>query len=130
MALAVYRSLLRVARTMPESQRVGVLAQARSELSFFRDVTDANEISRLVKVFEDKVAFARMTSPKRSVAAKARTRIVYGKNGQKLEVGTPRDKAKYTNWDGANPDPDSVSRHYHGLRRAGFKDNAHAKGFF
>jgi len=27
-------------------------------------------------------------------------------------------------------DPDSVARHNRSLRRAGFRDNAHAKGFF
>lgn len=105
-----------------------VVAQARSEIEFFRDVTDVQEIERLVSTFQDKVAFARMTTT-RSGEAK-RTRIIYGKNGKKLEQGTLRDKAKYTNWDGGNPDPDSVARHYHGLKRAGFRDNAHAKGFF
>ena len=51
------------------------------------------------------------------------TRFVYGKEGK-------REKAAFTNWDGSNLDPDSVSRHYHSLNRAGFRDNAHAKGFF
>ena len=41
-----------------------------------------------------------------------------------------RDKAKWSNWDGSNMDPDSVARHNRSLRRAGFRDNAHAKGFF
>jgi len=43
--------------------------------------------------------------------------------------GGKRDKAM-TNWDGKNMDPDSVSRHYRGLNRAGFVDNNHAKGIF
>ena len=35
-----------------------------------------------------------------------------------------------SNWTGNNLDPDSVKRHYMNLKRAGFKDNAHAKGMF
>mmetsp|Transcript_12940 Transcript_12940/g.41036 ORF Transcript_12940/g.41036 Transcript_12940/m.41036 type:complete len:110 (-) Transcript_12940:209-538(-) len=104
-------------------------AQARSELEFFRELTDEAEIARLVKVFEDKVAYARMTTTRRAEQT-GRSRVIYGKNGQKLSVGTPRDKARWTNWDGANLDPDSVKRHYQNLNRAGFRDNAHAKGFF
>lgn len=35
-----------------------------------------------------------------------------------------------TNWHGRNMDPDSVARHYRSLKRAGFKNNRHAKGIF
>ena len=35
-----------------------------------------------------------------------------------------------SNWTGKNMDPDAVARHYAGLKRAGFKDNTHAKGGF
>lgn len=35
-----------------------------------------------------------------------------------------------SNWDGNNLDPDSVKRHTQQLHRAGFVNNAHAKGFF
>ncbi|KAJ8603483.1 hypothetical protein CTAYLR_005134 [Chrysophaeum taylorii] len=107
MALRVYRSLLRVSRTMAPPQREAVRVQARSELDFFRDVTDEREIARLVNVFEDKVSFARMTTTTRStVQQSGRTRIVY-KDGQKVDVGTPREKAKWSNWRGDNLDPDS-----------------------
>eukprot|EP00631_Chrysoreinhardia_giraudii_P005357 CAMPEP_0197416856 /NCGR_PEP_ID=MMETSP1170-20131217/3060_1 /TAXON_ID=54406 /ORGANISM="Sarcinochrysis sp, Strain CCMP770" /LENGTH=134 /DNA_ID=CAMNT_0042943787 /DNA_START=21 /DNA_END=425 /DNA_ORIENTATION=- len=132
-ALRCYRSMLRVAAGMQPHQREAVKAQARKEIEFFRDVKDPAEITRLVKLFEDKIAYARMTTtrhPTSNVTQPGRTRIIYGKNGEKLDVGTPRDKAKYTNWDGSNLDPDSVKRHYRGLNRCGFRDNAHAKGMF
>jgi len=35
-----------------------------------------------------------------------------------------------SNWDGKNLDPEAVQRHRQQLRRAGFENNAHAKGFF
>ena len=62
---------------------------------------------------------------------KGKTYIVY-QNGKAIEYGTAeeRDKARYTNWDGNNLDPDCVKRHFQLLNRAGFKSNAHAKGFF
>ncbi len=60
-----------------------------------------------------------------------RVRLVY-KNGEGLIDGEAeaRDRARYSNWHGGNLDPDSVSRHQHQLSRAGFRDNAHAKGVF
>ena len=58
---------------------------------------------------------------------KGRTSIVY-RNGEKVDAARERDKAKWSNWDGSNMDPDSVARHNRSLRRAGFRDNAHAKG--
>lgn len=39
-------------------------------------------------------------------------------------------KRPITNWHGKNLDPDAVSRHTHTLKRAGFKNNRHAKGIF
>ena len=68
-------------------------------------------------------------TPRRAAAQSGRTRIVY-RNGEKVDAARERDKAKWSNWDGSNMDPDSVARHNRSLRRAGFRDNAHAKGFF
>lgn len=57
-----------------------------------------------------------------------RIHLVY-KDGQgRIEENEMRVKARYTNWHGGNLDPDSVRRHQHQLKRAGFRDNAHAKG--
>ena len=126
MALHAYRSFLRVVGGMASQQRAAAVAEARSELAFFRDVTDAGEVARLVEAFDSRVAFLRMTTTRRrpNAGQTGATRTVYGGDG------TVREKAKYTNWDGANMDPDSVARHNHSLKRAGFRDNAHAKGFF
>jgi len=130
-ALRVYRSLLRLAGTMPEAKRAAVVAQAREELAFFRELRDEQEIEKRLELFESKVAFLRMQTPKLGLAQRGRSRIVYRRDGTKDEGrGTPRDKARVTNCDGSNMDPDSVTRHYHGLKRAGFTSNAHAKGIF
>ena len=33
-----------------------------------------------------------------------------------------------SNWTGSNMDPDSVKRHWHTLKRAGFKNHQHVQG--
>jgi hypothetical protein len=114
---------------MPKQQRGAAIQQARSELAFFRDVSDPAEAARLVDAFDGRIAYLRMTTPRRPASQKGRTSIVY-RNGEKVDAARERDKAKWSNWDGSNMDPDSVARHNRSLRRAGFRDNAHAKGFF
>ena len=83
----------------------------------------------MVDAFDGRIAYLRMTTPRRPASQKGRTSIVF-RDGEKVDVARERDKAKWSNWDGANMDPDSVARHNRSLRRAGFRDNAHAKGFF
>ena len=128
-ALHSYRAFLRVVAAMPKQQRGAAIQQARSELAFFRDVSDPAEAARLVDAFDGRIAYLRMTTPRRPASQKGRTSIVY-RNGEKVDAARERDKAKWSNWDGSNMDPDSVARHNRSLRRAGFRDNAHAKGFF
>mmetsp|Transcript_16183 Transcript_16183/g.48284 ORF Transcript_16183/g.48284 Transcript_16183/m.48284 type:complete len:128 (-) Transcript_16183:45-428(-) len=127
MALRAYRAFLRVAAGMPGAQRAAAVAEARAGLEFHRD---AAQPASLIEDFESRVAFLKMTTPKRRQAAQGgRTRVVY-RGGERVEVGTEWSRAAYSNWDGANMDPDSVARHNHQLGRMGFRDNAHAKGFF
>ena len=128
-ALHSYRAFLRVVAAMPKQQRGAAVQQARSELAFFRDVADPAEAARLVDAFDGRIAYLRMTTPRRPASQKGRTSNVY-RNGEKVDAARERDKAKWSNWDGSNMDPDSVARHNRSLRRAGFRDNAHAKGFF
>ena len=128
-ALHSYRAFLRVVAAMPKQQRGAAIQQARSELAFFRDVSDPAEAARLVDAFDGRIAYLRMTTPRRPASQKGRTSIVY-RNGEKVDAARERDKAKWSNWDGSNMDPDSVARHNRSLRRAGFRDNAHAKRFF
>jgi hypothetical protein len=94
-----------------------------------------------LKQAEDRLSFLRISSvkPRRKVglaaaAASASGKWVY-KDGQRLEDvggGTLRDDTGrvISSYNGANLDPDSVSRHRKNLKRAGFVNNLHAKGFF
>jgi hypothetical protein len=73
-----------------------------------------------------------------SNASRRRTENNTGKwvyrDGQKLENvnGTLRDGLGrvVSNWNGSNLDPESMSTHQKQLKRMGFRNNSHAKGFF
>jgi hypothetical protein len=99
--------------------------------------------SRL-QLAQSRLSFLRMTHPRSSLRRSAeesnnggRSVFVYH-NGRRMTVGetvnsegTSRSNSRvHSNWDGSNLDPDSVKRHKYQLRRAGFANNAHAKGFF
>ena len=74
-----------------------------------------------------------MMAPKirHGVEESGKTKIVYI-DGKPIEggKGDTIENAKYSNWHGSNIDPDSLARHNRGLKRAGFVNNAHAKGIF
>ena len=129
-ALRAFRAFLRVARDMSAPEQGKALSAVRAELRANRGVAEAGEVARLVEAFEGRVAYLRMTTPRRARQQRGASRVIYGADGSKKTVGTARDKAAYSNFDGSNLDPDAVARHNHTLRRAGFRDNAHAKGFF
>jgi hypothetical protein len=99
-------------------------------------------VRALLEKASSTLGYLKMVTPRRHSAteadaaeeegeASARVRLVY-KNGEGRIDGDAeaRERARYTNWHGGNLDPESVSRHQHQLNRAGFRDNAHAKGFF
>jgi hypothetical protein len=85
---------------------------------------------------ESRLSVLRMTTnhrPRRSSSGGVGGKWVY-KDGQRLsaENGTLRDSGGrvVSSFDGKNLDPESVKRHQQQLKRAGFVNNAHAKGFF
>ncbi|KAL7573212.1 hypothetical protein ACA910_018866 [Epithemia clementina (nom. ined.)] len=129
----VYRELFHMARNMKteEGQR-----KALDELrTSFRDTHSTLTMEERLKKAQDRASFLRITMPQhgKRLRGDSTGTWVY-RDGQKLENvnGTLRDdKGRvHTNWDGKNLDPCSVKRHYSGLRRAGFANNLHAKGFF
>ena len=142
----VYRELLRYTKT----------SNSREELrSAFRQASVKNEsIEDRLKQAHSRLAVLKMSHPKRSfqnntnstdsttTTTSTTSRWMY-KNGQRIalqdrpgngrEDGQPtrRDTGQVvSNWDGKNLDPSSVKLHRQQLQRAGFVNNAHAKGFF
>lgn len=123
----LYRELLSYASN--EGQRAEVRSGFRSALE------NGETIESRLKAAQDKLAFLRISSvmPRRKTAGESSGKWIY-KNGERLENvgGTIRDAAGrvVSSYDGSNLDPESVSRHRKNLKRAGFVNNLHAKGFF
>jgi hypothetical protein len=124
----VYRDLLAYAAN--EGQR----AEVRS--SFKRPLGYGETVQSRLKAAEDRLSFLRISSVKpfrKARGSNASGKWIY-KDGQRLEnvSGTIRDAMGrvVSSYDGANLDPESVSRHQKSLKRAGFVNNLHAKGFF
>jgi hypothetical protein len=123
----IYRELIHHAKQTPKPQ------QSLSELraSFRKPLDEEKALEDRLKEAESRLSFLRMTT--KTTRRKESGTWVY-KDGQRLTVekGTLRDaKGKViSSFDGKNLDPESVSRHRKSLKRAGFTNNQHAKGFF
>ena len=124
--LSAYRKLLTLAKMMPVgTKRTETMTQIRQEFRNNAGESSQGMVSELLKKAESSLGFLKIVTPGRGKAQTGRTTVVFGKN----KDGTTSQKA-VSNWHGGNMDPDSVARHYHGLKRAGFRDNSHAKGLF
>ena len=130
---SVYRELFHMARNMKSpAERTNALHEIRTS---FRDTSSTLSLEERLKRAQDRASFLRISMPQygKRLRGNHSGTWVY-KDGQTLENvnGTLRGNngRVHSNWDGKNLDPCSVKRHKHGLRRAGFVNNLHAKGFF
>jgi hypothetical protein len=126
-AISAYRNLVKLANLMPSKKRSQTLKEIRYSFRANASETDPARIREMLEKAQSSLGFLKIVTPKRpgdsGQPQSGRSRIVYGtdKNtGSKV----------VTNWHGGNMDPDSVARHNNGLKRAGFQNNAHAKGIF
>eukprot|EP00814_Leptocylindrus_danicus_P022646 CAMPEP_0116048858 /NCGR_PEP_ID=MMETSP0321-20121206/29828_1 /TAXON_ID=163516 /ORGANISM="Leptocylindrus danicus var. danicus, Strain B650" /LENGTH=111 /DNA_ID=CAMNT_0003531191 /DNA_START=170 /DNA_END=505 /DNA_ORIENTATION=- len=100
-----------------------------------RDAPES-DVPSLLKEADTKAAFLRVTTPRSAHrnrgSQSGTTTWVYRQGGEVQEGGKSSvvEKARVSNWSGNNFDPCSLKRHQAGLRRAGFMNNAHAKGLF
>ena len=126
-----YRQLARLVQRLPNQQKH---QDGWQELrhAFRKPLEQDQSLEGRLQSADDRLAFLRMITPKERPSNQS-GKWVY-KNGERLENhnGTLRDSngRVVSNWDGSNLDPDSVKRHNHQLKRLGFVNNAHAKGFF
>ena len=127
-----YREVARLVQKLPSHQ----VDQSYKELRhvFRRPLEEGETLDQRIKAADDRMSFLRMITPKEQASRTGGTWVY--KDGERLEHagggGTLRDSngRVVSNWDGKNLDPDSVKRHKHLLKRAGFVNNAHAKGYF
>lgn len=126
-----YREIARLVQRLPSKQ---VEASFQELQESFRRPLEGNEsLDQRLKDADNRLSFLRMVTPKERRKSGEGGTWVY-KDGERLEHsnGTLRDSngRVVTNWDGKNLDPDHVKQHNYQLKRAGFVNNAHAKGFF
>ena len=141
-----YRSLGRLVNRLPEPRGPSSLcpeqsweelrAAFREPLAVGGDDNDNNDeesaLDHRLELADKKLSFLKMVTPKPPKDSNS-GRWVYKKNGERLEGNSQKRDAKgrvISNWDGSNLDPDSVKQHNYQLKRMGFRNNAHAKGFF
>lgn len=119
--------MMRLAKSMPRQQRDGILQQIRLEFRKSADIDDTESVSALLDKAASSLSYMKIVAPRKAPSKNQQgyTRITFGgpKNAKRP------DKA-VSNWTGNNLDPDSVARHYHGLKRAGFRNNSDMKGIF
>mmetsp|Transcript_8465 Transcript_8465/g.22906 ORF Transcript_8465/g.22906 Transcript_8465/m.22906 type:complete len:141 (-) Transcript_8465:154-576(-) len=126
-----YRMLAQLIRRLPnESHQRQGMQELRSK--FRKPLQDGETIDLRLQEATDRASYLRIMTPKDRKTSSG-GRWIY-KDGKRLEAsgGKVRDaKGKViSNWDGKNLDPDHVKQHNYQLKRAGFRNNAHAKGFF
>lgn len=124
---SVYRNLLRHAQNLTANQnKDNTIRQIKQEFRAHQHEKNPHTIQELLDKAHSSLGYLRMITPKlRRNTQDGYTRIVFGD----AENSSLPQKA-VTNWTATNMDPDSVKRHYRGLKRAGYKNNRHAKGIF
>jgi hypothetical protein len=125
----VYRELARLIKLTPDATK----SQKMLQTDFRKPLGSEGTVEKRLEVAEQKLSFLRMTTVKTRPSGQS-GRWIY-KDGEKLQSdagGTVRDSKGrvLSNYDGANMDPEQVSRHRKSLKRAGFMNNEHAKGVF
>ena len=126
--LNAYRKLLSLVRLMPEKKRMESMTRIREEFRSNKGETSSDAIADLLMKANSSLGFLNIVTPKRVTKQGGKTTIIFGKNADGST--SLSSKKAMSNWHGGNMDPDQVSRHYNGLKRAGFRDNNHAKGVF
>ena len=122
--LGVYKNMLKLAATLPEPRKSSSLLEIRKQFRAHKEISAA-EIQQLLEKANSSLGYLKIICPRSKVTTGNQTgvtRIVFG--------STDKGRKAVSNWTGSNMDPDSVKRHYQGLKRAGFTDNRSAKGIF
>eukprot|EP00934_Nitzschia_sp_Nitz4_P009333 Nitzschia sp. Nitz4//scaffold166_size90379//65337//65756//NITZ4_005066-RA/size90379-processed-gene-0.63-mRNA-1//-1//CDS//3329538223//9323//frame0 len=131
-----YKEILSLVKLLPEKQQGSGWTELRG--GFRKPLASGETLESRLQDADRRLSFLRMITPKDKASSTSASTMRGGtwvyKDGQRLEnkSGTLRDAngRVVSNWDGKNLDPCSVKRHQQQLRRAGFVNNAHAKGFF
>ena len=119
--------MLRMSATIPDPKaRTQSQQQIREQFRRNQEESDHTKIQELLKRASSNLGYIKMISPKVKSGTQSEsggvTRLTFGTNKQNT------GRKPVSSFTGSNLDPDMVARHYAGLKRAGFRDNYHAKG--
>lgn len=121
--------MMKVARLLqPQNKRHDAIERIRKEFRKNKSESIEENIDKMLEKAQSSLSYLKIITPKGLLKSNTQagvTKIVFGDNN---ESSTGRKAV--SNWTGSNMDPDSVSKHYQNLNRAGFRDNSHAKGLF
>eukprot|EP00980_Cylindrotheca_fusiformis_P008571 scaffold1820_cov129-Cylindrotheca_fusiformis.AAC.12 len=123
-----YRSLAKLVKRLPEKE----IEKGWEELRTSFRTPLREPIEDRLKEADKRMGFLRMITPK-DKPAKGGTWVY--RNGKLVEGQSSGSRIDMngrvvSNFDGKNLDPCSVKRHNQQLKRAGFLNNQHAKGYF
>lgn len=123
--LNLYKNLLKLAKNLPAASRQESIAKIQAEFRRNTAESDPEQVQKLIKHAESSLGYLKIVTPRTtSNSQSGHTKIVFGSADNKST------QKAVSNWTGKNMDPDAVKRHYQGLKRAGYKNNSDAKGFF
>ena len=124
-----YKILAQLVKRLPNSKQNQGWEELRK--SFRTPLQQGESLEDRLKKADERASFLRIVTPKDRPTNDS-GRYVY-RNGKLVNGSAVQRDANgrvVSNWDGSNLDPESVKRHNQQLRRAGFVNNAHAKGIF
>lgn len=128
--LHMYKNLIKLSKTISiEKQRNQTLNTIRKEFRKYNDTSTNNaniNIDELLKKANSNLNYLKMITPK-SKQHQDEGAVNTKLTNNKTDINK-NSRRPVSNWTGNNMDPDSVRRHYNSLKRAGFRDNNHAKG--
>ena len=120
--LNVYKNLLKLARSLPLHQREESILRIRNEFRANAGAS-AEQIDEMLRKANSSLGYLKIVTPRKQKSQTGVTKIVFGND---KEGGTT--KKAMSNWTASNMDPDSVKRHFAGLKRAGFSGNRDVVG--
>ena len=130
----IYRELYHIARQQAQQHTKNGDMPPLKELrnGFRRPIAEGESVEKRLAEAESRLSFLRITTTK--LKPRGESGVWVYQNGQRVAGATATSrgdgKGVVSNWDGKNLDPQAVTTHRKQLRRAGFVNNAHAKGFF
>uniref|UniRef100_A0A7S1CI62 Complex 1 LYR protein domain-containing protein n=1 Tax=Bicosoecida sp. CB-2014 TaxID=1486930 RepID=A0A7S1CI62_9STRA len=139
-SLNLYRRLVRSVRLLPEAKRPGAVSDIRSSWHKHLTATDDETVRALFRKAQSRLDYARATTPRAKWEAAglgtAESTVEGEEDGSGEGDGVRRyvvdrgqvvdgkaaakRKAKYSNWNERNVDPDQLARHRHLLERQHF----------